>query len=44
MIGSQMVVRLSSLHTGHALLPEMYLSASGTQFCESLSEPQGQKD
>jgi hypothetical protein len=37
-----MAVRLSALGTGRALLPRnISFFASGTQFCQRLSEPQG---
>jgi hypothetical protein len=37
-----MAVRLSALRTGRALLPQKhYFSASGTHFCQRLSETLG---
>jgi hypothetical protein len=36
-----MAVRLSALHTGHAVLPRNIFSASGTHFCQRMSKPQG---
>jgi hypothetical protein len=40
-IVSQMEARLSILRTGRSLLPRNIFFASGTHFCQRLSEPQG---